>query len=454
MIPAPDPGIVEAALRIAADAPHRLAALAAPPPAEVFPAGLHRILWQEVWRRVTIGAHTPLAPDTIADLLAIRGIGRTTAIAWWQGLLERTAQVTPGALHELLRDLAEAHARASLMGRVTAAVAVMRERFEGGATTDQLRSVMASALELSPFEAQGSGIVTIEEADRVSMERERLACETGGETGFTTGIVALDQVLGRLEPGQLTVVAARAKVGKTHAAIQILDHATGRTWAHLSGRAANALVVSLEMDAASVYDRLLARASRTDYQRMMMEGRTHEAPRIYETRQRLKRRGINFVDTPGTTVAGIVARARAVAQRDPVDLLIVDYLDLVRPNKQSEERYDLQVGSIVRDLLTLGRELQAHVVILVQINRQGDQEASIRHLANSDEIGRAAHHVLILNRPQGTDMLGLKDRATTVQLNIAVTSRGRGTGCTIPTFLDKTRSNFKDSDAEEIDYEP
>lgn len=450
MTPASDPGIVEAALRISADEPWRLAALQSPPPAEVFPAGLHRSLWAELWRRAIVGAHTPVGPETVCDLLAARGAPRGSALAWWQGIAERTHHVPHGTLPALLAILADRYAVGVLMARVTAAVVAMQERVEEHATADQVRGIMACALELGPAEAAGAGLITIVDADRVSRERERVACETGGETGFTTGIVPLDSVLGRLEPGQLTVVAARAKVGKTHAAIQLLDHTTGRTWAHLSGRPAHALVVSLEMDAASVYDRLLARASRTDYQRMMMEGRTHEAPQIEDTREHLVRRAIHFVDTPGTTVAGIVARARSLAQREPIDLLIVDYLDLVRPNKPSEERHDLQVGHIVRDLLTLGRELQAHVVILVQINRQGDQEASIRHLANSDEIGRAAHHVLILNRPTSSDPLGLTGQQNTVPLNIAVTSRGRGTGSTVPVFLDKTQSRFMDSNAEPV----
>ena len=110
------------------------------------------------------------------------------------------------------------------------------------------------------------------------------------------------------------------------------------------------------------------------------------------------------------------------------------------------------VGGIVRDLLTLGREISAHVVILVQINRQGDQIASIRHLANSDEIGRAAHHVLILNRPQEkpTDTWGLRGEQHIVPLDIDVTSRGRGTGCTIPVMLNKTQSRFDDNMSEAI----
>ncbi len=446
-----DLGTIEAVLRIAVDEPRRLASLPAPPQPAVFPAGPCRALWEEVWRRVAVGRCAPFGADELTDMLAIRGIPPKDSLAWWTGVSERTAAVPPTMLEGLVDRVVEAHASSTLMERATRALEAMRDRQAALGSSEDLRGIMAGALELGPDEASGSGVVSVEQADRISRERERISSEFAGAIGFTTGVESLDRVLGRLEVGELTVVAARAKVGKTHMATHLIEHVTGRRWPHLHSRRAGAVVVSLEMDAASVFNRLLARASNTDYSALLRDGRAHEVPELDDARKDLVSRAVKFIDSPGITVAGISARARAIASQMPVDMIVVDYLDLVRVNKASNERHDLQIGAIVRELLTLGRELNAHVVLLVQISRAGDQEAGLRHLANSDEIGRAAHKVLILNRPNAepSGLLGLTraDSSPIVSLTINVTSRGPGTGANIPVQLDRSRSLFTSLDS-------
>jgi hypothetical protein len=449
-MPSSDTGLCEAILRIATEYPAQVVQLIAPPAPEAFPAGPLRYLWEGIWQRAAIGLPGPIAMDGVVDLLRQRGVPLRQAHEWWASVLGRTTGVPHTSFLGLIERLREDHARAGLMLRAGQALGRMREMVAVLAPVEEIRGVMASALEPTEGEAAASGLVGVVDAERVSRERLQQSRESGGSFGLGSGIAGLDKVIGPLAGGQLTVVAARAKVGKTHFATQVVGHVTGRPWRHLGRRVAAALIVSLEMDPASVFDRMLAWESESDYAGLMRKGLTDEAPALEVARHELIGRPIHFLDVPGVTVGGIAARARALARRGPIDLLVVDYLDLVRPNRATADRHDLQLGGIVRDLLSLARELQAHVLLVVQINREGDREATIRHLANSDEIGRAAHNVLILNRGQD-DPFGVLDEPGHVNhvsnLVIDVTSRGPGTGARVPITLDKRTSRISDAPA-------
>ena len=134
---------------------------------------------------------------------------------------------------------------------------------------------------------------------------------------------------------------------------------------------------------------------------------------------------LRYISTRGLTIDQLSNAVRSHVLRRGIDLLVVDYLDLIR--RPSSKRDDLEVGRVVRGLIELAAEVEAHVLLLAQLNREGDGEPRLRHLAGSDEIARAAHTILLLHeRPRSSTLgLGTWGGGSEVELRLGITTRRR-----------------------------
>lgn len=243
----------------------------------------------------------------------------------------------------------------------------------------------------------------------------------GGDAGVRLGYHLLDEALGGLAPGDLAVLAAMRAVGKSAAALQVGSHVAIE-------QRKSVLYVSLEMSAAQLGDRLLAQGSG------IAVGRIHNGkldgvrwsdtggdwPLVEKARKRLEGARFLIVDRGNLTLPGIRALARARQLRVGLDLVVIDYLQLIQPDGKGRSTVE-EVTRATRELKLMAMALQVPVLVLSQINRSPDKRAetfrrrpaegrdpgepTLSDLSWSGSIERDADDVILLHRRiEGSDL--------------------------------------------------
>jgi replicative DNA helicase len=196
-----------------------------------------------------------------------------------------------------------------------------------------------------------------------------------------TGFTALDDFLGGLQRSDLIVLAARPSLGKTSLALNIARSAA------INQRACVALF-SLEMSREAVVQRLLASESGVDSRKVRLGhfGEQDEV-KIMEASGILSEAPIYIDDSPQLRALDIRSKARRLHFERSIDLIIVDYLQLIQGNGKNETRVQ-EISNITRALKILARELNVPVLAVSQLSRAVEWRAShIPQLADLRESG-------------------------------------------------------------------
>ncbi len=222
----------------------------------------------------------------------------------------------------------------------------------------------------------------------------RLVVEGRIERIFTN-FTALDEWLGGLQRSDLIVLAARPSLGKTSLALNIARNAA------VSQKACVALF-SLEMSCQAVVQRLLASEADVDSKRVRLGIYTEdEELRIMEASGILSEAAIYIDDSPQLRVVEMRSKARRLHFERGIDLIIVDYLQLMQAGTRSESRVQ-EVSEITRSLKALAREINAPVLAISQLSRAVEWRASHRpqlaDLRESGSIEQDADVVLFIYR--------------------------------------------------------
>lgn len=226
------------------------------------------------------------------------------------------------------------------------------------------------------------------------LEEVSAAAREGRIVGVPTGIAALDAMIGGLCPSDLTVAAGRSGMGKTALAISIAHHAA--TLGYRVG------FVSTEMAHADLGSRLVSIESGIDADRMrrgLLSGDEFKA--VADAAGRLRNLPLVVYDRPSCSVPDIALRGRSWALSGGLDLLIVDYIQRLRPESRNESR-TREVGEIASGLKNVARTLDVPVLALAQVNRQCEQRQNKRpnlsDLRESGDIEHEADQVVFLYR--------------------------------------------------------
>lgn len=206
--------------------------------------------------------------------------------------------------------------------------------------------------------------------------------QTGKRRGVTTGLFSVDEQIGFLQNGTLSLLAARPGVGKTSMAIGIGRHA-----AQMGKRV---LFFSLEMAQEELYERLLADAALVDSQRLRL-GKLTEAEwdRVVAAEPDLASLPFFIDDTPELTPFKIQASCHA---QKPIGLVIVDYVQLMQTDTKCDSR-EQEVNEIARKLKLLARELDVPILALAQLNRAVESRAvKIPQMSDLRESGGLENH--------------------------------------------------------------
>ncbi len=278
-------------------------------------------------------------------------------------------------------------------------------------TRDEAQAAVQEAQEIL-FAVSETGlhrdIVRLKEAVQRYMEQ---ISERGDQPslGVPTGIASLDAKTGGLQQSDLILVAGRPGLGKTSLALCIVAHAAithGKTCAFFS----------MEMSEMQVVQRLISMTAEIDGNRIR-RGRLsiEELTRINDASAQLQQTSIFVEESSRLSVMQILAKARRLQAERGLDLLVIDYLQLIEGRSKDENRVQ-EVAQISRGLKSIARELQVPVVALSQLSRQIETRGTEPMLSDLRESGALEADADLVMFLWQKDMQDRKDRVVHLKL--------------------------------------
>ncbi|NNL18201.1 MAG: replicative DNA helicase [Boseongicola sp.] len=233
----------------------------------------------------------------------------------------------------------------------------------------------------------------------------------GGMSGISTGLQDMDKKLGGLHKSDLLILAGRPSMGKTSLATNIAfniakAYKRGLKQDGTEGAVDGGVVgfYSLEMSSEQLAARILSEASEVPSEQIrrgdMTEG---EFRRFVEAAKSLEACPLFIDDTPALPISQLAARARRLKREHGLDVLIVDYLQLVRPASAKDSRVN-EVSEITQGLKAIAKELDIPVIALSQLSRQvenrEDKRPQLSDLRESGSIEQDADVVMFVFREE------------------------------------------------------
>jgi replicative DNA helicase len=294
---------------------------------------------------------------------------------------------------------------AALRGLIREATGIITQAYETRADGESVKQVLDESeqriFQLARREA-AKGAEPIATAIKETFRRIEASAHREGLTGLPTGYLDLDQLLCGLNAGDLVVLAARPSMGKTALALNIIEHAALSQPEWLQ-RKPVVLHFTLEMGRQSIVSRMLCSMARVEAHRIR-SGRipSDDLHALTSACDKLSRTSIFIDDTSALSMMSLRSRARRQKARTGLDLVVVDYLQLLSfPKSESRQQ---EISDISRSLKALARELEVPVVALAQLSRQvelrDDKRPQLSDLRESGSIEQDADVVLLLYRPE------------------------------------------------------
>ena len=201
---------------------------------------------------------------------------------------------------------------------------------------------------------------------------EKLLNNKGGLTGIPTGFNDLDKLTSGLHPSDFIILAARPSMGKTALALNIVQNVALRAHKRVGGDPRSVAFFSLEMSKEQLVNRMLCAEANIDSQRLRIgEMKEDDWTHLWDACDVMSKAKIYIDDTAGITVMDMRSRARRLKAEHGLDLIVVDYLQLMQGSGKRNTSGDRQqeVSEISRSLKALARELDVPVLALSQLSR-------------------------------------------------------------------------------------
>ena len=217
--------------------------------------------------------------------------------------------------------------------------------------------------------------------------------------GLATGFRDVDNLLNGLQPGQMIVIAARPSMGKTSLAMNIAEHVC-------VDQEKAVAVFSLEMTTQDLVQRLLCSRARVNSQKIRSGiPDSSDFPKLMKAAAELSKSKMLIDETPSISIIEMRAKARRMKQRDDIQLLVVDYLQLMQSTtRRAKDNRQIEISEISSGLKALAKELHIPVIVLAQVNRNPEERKGgrprISDLRESGSIEQDADVVGLLMRPE------------------------------------------------------
>lgn len=264
-----------------------------------------------------------------------------------------------------------------------------------------LNTVESKFLEISQDRVQESAQLIGDPAGPIDKAQNMLslmAQSKGKVTGIPTGFKLLDQLTFGFHPGQMIVVAARPGMGKTSIALNFIEAAlfggSRREGLHV-------LMFSLEMTATDLMLRLLAAHSGVrlrDVQRGF--AKKDDTAKLLNAAKEFQDRKLYIDDVGGQTILEIRAKARRLHARGKLDMIVIDYLQLINGTDNSVSR-EQQIAEASRSIKAMAKEFNVPVIALAQLNRKSEDEnraPRVSDLRESGSIEQDADVVMLIDK--------------------------------------------------------
>ena len=310
--------------------------------------------------------------------------------------------------------------KALLRRLIHAAEDVANECYAG---KDKLEKILEDA-ESGMFkvlnERKSTEFVPIAEVAMNALEKINEASKTRNPvTGLATGFVDLDRMTTGLHGSDYVLIAARPSMGKTALALNIVQNIVFR-----DGKCA--AYFSLEMSKEVLMNRLFAQESRVDAQNIRTGNLSDEDwDKLLESADTIGRSNLIIDDTPGISVSELRSKCRKFKLEHGLDLVVIDYLQLMSGSGRGNENRQQEISDISRGLKALARELDAPIIALSQLSRapeaRNDKRPMMSDLRESGAIEQDADVVMFLYRDEyynkDTDAKGITELIVGKQRN-------------------------------------
>jgi len=361
---------------------------------EHFADALHQRIYREQVRRILSG-----------------GVADAVALATWYEADPDREQAGAGYLASLLvADIGGVYS-VEPYGRVVYETWLRRELIALGESTvemafgndpelppeRQVAEIERTLLDLTSRGATERQAVTLDDAIADALRLADEAGRRGGPAGISTGMRSVDAALGGLEPGTLSILAGRPGMGKTSLALQ---------WSLAAARAAHGvLIFSLEMTATELGRRAVAAAAGVSVVDLKRGRHGRAAERLVLAQKELLGLPLLIEETAGLTPAMIALRARAIARKHPIKLIVLDHVHIVRADADDVKHgATWAVGRISNALKKLAKDLGVPVLALAQLNRalegREDHRPTKSDLRQAGDLEQDADTVSFIYRPE------------------------------------------------------
>lgn len=274
--------------------------------------------------------------------------------------------------------------------------------------------------------------------------------DSGALRGVSSGFTELDNVLGGFQKSDLIILAARPAMGKTSLA---LDFAR-----NIAKNNTPVGLFSLEMSKEQLVDRMLCAEADVDLWKMRTgklshSGEADEFPRIGHAMGILSETPLYIDDSAGCTVTDIRTKARRLQMEHGLNMLIIDYLQLMEGSSNAENRVQ-EVAKISRALKQLARELNIPIIALSQLSRSVEHAnppiPKLSHLRESGSIEQDADVVMFVYREEYYNKETPRKNIT----DIIIAKHRNGPTGQVELFFDQTKATFKNLDKRFADNIP
>jgi len=247
-----------------------------------------------------------------------------------------------------------------------------------------------------------SSLVKFDEAMKLTIEMATTAYKNEeGIVGVPTGLTELDERLGGLHNSDLIIIAGRPSMGKTALATNIAFHAAEKL--QQSGKKSSIAFFSLEMSSEQLSTRILAEQSRiksNDIRRGKISDEQFD--KFIETSKNISELPLYIDETPAISIAAMSNRARRIKRLFGLDMIIVDYIQLMTGSINNRDGRVQEISQITQGLKAIAKELRVPVVALSQLSRaveqRDDHKPQLSDLRESGSIEQDADVVMFVYR--------------------------------------------------------
>jgi replicative DNA helicase len=329
---------------------------------------------------------------------------------------------------------------------INASSEIATQVFTNGEGIDDLLDGVEQKIFAISQQSIAKNFVHIKEELSTAFDRIEQLSNRGGDElrGVPTGFEGLDNLLSGLQRSDLIIVGARPSYGKTSLTLDFARQASVKHGKSIG-------FFSLEMSREQIADRLIAAEGHIDLWKLRT-GRISEEgefQRIQHALDKLNDAPIFVDDTPSPTIVQMRSMARRLqAEQKGLDLIIVDYLQLIRPRTSSDNTV-AQVTEISRGLKAMARELDVPVIAVSQLSRSveqrgGDGMPRLSDLRESGSIEQDADVVIFVHpKNRGREDLSEEEQAI---VDIVIAKHRNGPIGVVPLRFHKERASFRTID--------